>query len=78
MGRCGNWFPDDAFGYLGTAFFVAYMVSNAFSGLVINKLGTRLGYALCMGGALFQALSGNTVKTLSESMGILPLTIIFS
>jgi len=54
------------------------MVSNAFSGFVIDKLGTRLGYALCMGGALFQALSGNTVKTLSESMGILPLTIIFS
>ncbi|HET6539774.1 MAG TPA: MFS transporter, partial [Chryseolinea sp.] len=41
--------PDDAFGYLGTAFFIAYMVSNAFSGFVIDKLGTRLGYALCMG-----------------------------
>jgi ACS family hexuronate transporter-like MFS transporter len=40
--------PDDAFGYLGTAFFVAYMVSNAFSGLAIDRLGTRLGYALCM------------------------------
>ena len=41
--------PDDAFGYLDTAFFVAYMVSIAFSGFVIDKLGTRLGYALCMG-----------------------------
>jgi ACS family hexuronate transporter-like MFS transporter len=40
--------PDDAFGYLGTAFFIAYMVSNAFSGFVIDKLGTRLGYSLCM------------------------------
>lgn len=40
--------PDDAFGYIGTAFFIAYMVSNAFSGLVIDRLGTRLGYALCM------------------------------
>jgi ACS family hexuronate transporter-like MFS transporter len=40
--------PDDAFGYLGTAFFIAYMVSNAFSGLVIDRLGTRLGYAICM------------------------------
>jgi ACS family hexuronate transporter-like MFS transporter len=39
---------DDAFGYIGTAFFVAYMVSNAFSGFVIDKLGTRTGYALCM------------------------------
>ena len=40
--------PDDAFGYLGTAFFIAYMLSNAFSGLVIDRLGTRLGYSLCM------------------------------
>ncbi|MBD2751272.1 MFS transporter [Spirosoma validum] len=40
--------PDDAFGYIGTAFFVAYMLSNAFSGFVIDKLGTRVGYALCM------------------------------
>jgi MFS transporter, ACS family, hexuronate transporter len=40
--------PDDAFGYLGTAFFVAYMISNAVSGFVIDRLGTRMGYALCM------------------------------
>ena len=40
--------PDSAFGYIGTAFFVAYMISNAFSGFVIDKLGTRLGYSLCM------------------------------
>lgn len=40
--------PDDAFGYIGTAFFVAYMLSNAFSGFVIDRLGTRLGYSLCM------------------------------
>jgi ACS family hexuronate transporter-like MFS transporter len=40
--------PDDAFGYLGMAFFVAYMISNAFSGFVIDRLGTRLGYSLCM------------------------------
>jgi len=40
--------PDDAFGYIGTAFFVAYMISNAFSGLIIDKLGTRIGYSLCM------------------------------
>src|SRR5215213_8764720 len=39
---------DDAFGYLGTAFFIAYMLSNAVSGFVIDGLGTRLGYALCM------------------------------
>lgn len=40
--------PDDALGYIGTAFFIAYMLSNAFSGFVIEKLGTRLGYSLCM------------------------------
>ena len=40
--------PDDAFGYLGTAFFIAYMISNAVSGFVIDRLGTRLGYSLCM------------------------------
>lgn len=39
---------DEAFGYIGTAFFIAYTISNAFSGYVIDKLGTRLGYALCM------------------------------
>lgn len=39
---------DEAFGYIGTAFFIAYMISNAFSGLAIDKLGTRLGYAICM------------------------------
>jgi ACS family hexuronate transporter-like MFS transporter len=40
--------PDDSFGYLGTAFFLAYMVSNGFSGFIIDKLGTRAGYSLCM------------------------------
>lgn len=40
--------PDDAFGYIGTAFFIGYMLSNAFSGIVIDKLGTKIGYSLCM------------------------------
>jgi ACS family hexuronate transporter-like MFS transporter len=40
--------PDDAFGYIASAFFIAYMLSNAFSGFVIDKLGTRLGYSLSM------------------------------
>lgn len=40
--------PDDAFGYIGAAFFVAYMLSNSLSGLVIDRLGTKLGYSLCM------------------------------
>jgi ACS family hexuronate transporter-like MFS transporter len=40
--------PDDVFGYLGTAFFIAYMISNIFSGYVIDRLGARLGYICCM------------------------------
>jgi len=40
--------PDDVFGYLGTAFFIAYMISNVFSGYVIDRLGARLGYICCM------------------------------
>lgn len=40
--------PDSTFGYIGTAFLIAYMISNAFSGFVIDRLGTRLGYSLCM------------------------------
>ena len=40
--------PDDAFGYIATCFFIAYLVSNAFSGFAIDKLGTRIGYSACM------------------------------
>lgn len=40
--------PDDAFGYIAAAFFVAYLISNAFSGFVIDRLGTRIGYSLSM------------------------------
>src|SRR5687768_7985802 len=40
--------PDDKFGYIGTAFFIAYMLSNAFSGFFIDRLGTKIGYSLCM------------------------------
>jgi MFS transporter, ACS family, hexuronate transporter len=47
-GELRNLIPNSAFGYIGTAFFVAYMISNAFSGFVIDRLGTRIGYALCM------------------------------
>jgi len=40
--------PEDVFGYLGTAFFIAYMLSNVFSGYVIDGLGAKLGYICCM------------------------------
>lgn len=52
---------DKAFGYIGTAFFIGYMLSNLVSGFVIDKLGTRLGYSLCMAfwttASLLQALA---------------------
>jgi ACS family hexuronate transporter-like MFS transporter len=41
-------FSDTAFGALGTAFFAAYTLSNGVSGFVIDRLGTRAGYALYM------------------------------
>ncbi|MEJ0103948.1 MAG: MFS transporter [Bacteroidota bacterium] len=40
--------PNESFGFIATAFFVAYMISNLFSGFIIDRLGTKLGYALCM------------------------------
>lgn len=53
--------PDNAFGYIGTAFFIGYLISNLVSGFIIDKLGTRLGYALCMAfwttASLLQALA---------------------
>jgi ACS family hexuronate transporter-like MFS transporter len=47
-GQLRHLIPDDAFGYIATAFFIGYMLSNLVSGFVIDKLGTRLGYSLCM------------------------------
>ena len=59
-GELHHLIPDTAFGYIGSAFFVAYMISNAFSGFVIDRLGTRIGYMLCMAcwttAGLFHAL----------------------
>jgi len=47
-GSLRNLIPDDTFGYIASAFFIAYMISNGISGFVIDKLGTRIGYSLCM------------------------------
>jgi ACS family hexuronate transporter-like MFS transporter len=57
--------PDDAFGYIGTAFFIGYLVSNLGSGFVIDRLGTRLGYALCM--AFW------TTASLLQAIAVIPL-----
>lgn len=40
--------PDDVFGYIATCFFIAYLLSNAVSGFIIDRLGTRIGYSLSM------------------------------
>ncbi|HTE30634.1 MAG TPA: MFS transporter [Chryseolinea sp.] len=40
--------PDDTFGYIASSFFVAYLISNGISGFIIDKLGTRVGYSICM------------------------------
>lgn len=47
-GTLRHMITDEAFGYIATAFFVAYMISNALSGFVIDRLGTRIGYSLYM------------------------------
>lgn len=39
---------NESYGYVLSAFMLAYTVSNGVSGLLLDRLGTRLGYALCM------------------------------
>jgi ACS family hexuronate transporter-like MFS transporter len=39
---------NEAYGYVLAAFLLAYTVSNGVSGWMLDRLGTRLGYALCM------------------------------
>ena len=39
---------NEAYGYVLSAFMLAYTVSNGFSGPLLDRLGTRIGYALCM------------------------------
>jgi ACS family hexuronate transporter-like MFS transporter len=59
-------FSDTAFGLLGTAFFVAYTLSNGLSGFAIDRLGTRLGYSLSMAvwttAAILHALAHTPVQ----------------
>jgi len=39
---------NEAYGYVISAFLLAYTVSNGISGPLLDRLGTRLGYALSM------------------------------
>ncbi len=39
---------DEVFGYIGTAFFLAYTFSNLISGWMIDRLRTKMGYLVSM------------------------------
>lgn len=39
---------EAAYGYVASAFMLAYTISNGLSGPFIDRVGTRLGYACCM------------------------------
>ena len=39
---------QEAYGYITAAFMLAYAVSNGLSGVFIDRVGTRVGYACCM------------------------------
>jgi MFS transporter, ACS family, hexuronate transporter len=39
---------NEDYGYVLSAFMLAYTVSNGLSGPLLDRLGTRVGYALCM------------------------------
>lgn len=48
LGHALGWTQVD-YGYIVTSFQVAYAIGLMFSGAVIDRLGTRLGYALAIG-----------------------------
>jgi ACS family hexuronate transporter-like MFS transporter len=39
---------EEAYGYVSSAFMLAYTISNGLSGPFIDSVGTRIGYACCM------------------------------
>ncbi|MGN6554873.1 MAG: MFS transporter [Verrucomicrobiota bacterium] len=39
---------EETYGYVASAFMLAYAVSNGLSGPFIDRVGTRVGYACCM------------------------------
>ncbi|MDZ4657001.1 MAG: MFS transporter [Bythopirellula sp.] len=39
---------NESYGYILSAFMLAYTISNGLSGPMLDRLGTRVGYALCM------------------------------
>ena len=39
---------NESYGYVISAFMLAYTISNGLSGPLLDRVGTRLGYAGCM------------------------------
>lgn len=39
---------NEAYGYVLSAFMLAYTISNGVSGPLVDRLGTKVGYAVCM------------------------------
>src|SRR3954467_10616713 len=39
---------NEDYGFVLSAFMLAYTISNGISGPLLDRLGTRLGYAVCM------------------------------
>jgi ACS family hexuronate transporter-like MFS transporter len=39
---------EESYGLIVSAFMLAYTVSNGLSGALLDRLGTRIGYAMCM------------------------------
>src|SRR4051812_5720918 len=39
---------EEAYGYVASAFMLAYAIMNGLSGPFIDSVGTRMGYACCM------------------------------
>jgi len=39
---------EEVYGLIVSAFMLAYTVSNGLAGPMLDRLGTKIGYALCM------------------------------
>src|SRR3712207_4770673 len=39
---------NEEYGYVLSAFMLAYTLSNGLSGPLLDRIGTRIGYAICM------------------------------
>ncbi|HET9108961.1 MAG TPA: MFS transporter [Steroidobacteraceae bacterium] len=65
LGHALGWTQVD-YGYIVTSFQVAYAIGLMFSGAVIDRLGTRIGYALAIGVWGLAAASHALARTVIE------------